>query len=85
MRPILIVSGVLGGGTALVFVAAGLVATLFPSGALVPTNGWGGGMVRGGPAIRGGPVIIDDGTGVWQGGAQVIPLAPNVAPPMVDR
>ena len=35
MRRILILSGVLGGGTALTFVAAAITATMFPSGPLV--------------------------------------------------
>lgn len=44
MRRILICSGVLGVGTALVFAAAALTATLFPNGTLV-SSGWNGGMV----------------------------------------
>lgn len=46
MRRIVICSGVLGGGTALVFALAAATATLFPHGTVVPTNqfGWGGGM-----------------------------------------
>jgi hypothetical protein len=43
MRRILICSGVLGVGTALVFAAAALTATLFPNGTLV-SSGWNGGM-----------------------------------------
>ena len=35
MRRILILSGVLGGGTALTFVAAAIAAAMFPSGPLV--------------------------------------------------
>ncbi len=35
MRRILILTGVLGGGTALTFVAAAIAATMFPSGPLV--------------------------------------------------
>jgi hypothetical protein len=50
MRRILICSGVLGGGTALVFALAALTATLFPHGTLVQ-NQWGG---------WGGPVMMDD-------------------------
>ena len=34
MRQLLIVSGTLGGGTALVFIAAALVGTMFPTGAV---------------------------------------------------
>lgn len=47
MRRILICSGVLGVGTALVFAAAALTATLFPNGTLV-SSGWNGGVMRGG-------------------------------------
>ncbi len=47
MRRILICSGVLGLGTVLVFAAAALTATLFPSGTLV-SSGWNGPMVKGG-------------------------------------
>jgi hypothetical protein len=43
MRQIVIVSGVLGGGSALVFALAGLVATLFPNGSLVASS-WNGGF-----------------------------------------
>jgi|tagenome__1003787_1003787.scaffolds.fasta_scaffold20533663_2 hypothetical protein len=43
MRPIVIVSGVLGTGTVLVFALAGLVATLFPNGSLVASS-WNGGF-----------------------------------------
>ena len=64
MRPILIVSGVLGGGSALVFGVAALVSTLFPNGTLVATNPWinqaGGMKVMPGIAQ---PLIIDDGSG----------------------
>jgi hypothetical protein len=45
MRRILICSGVLGVGTALVFAAAALTATLFPNGTLV-SPGWNGGMIQ---------------------------------------
>ena len=44
MRRILICSGVLSVGTALVFAAAALTATLFPNGTLVSTGWNGGGM-----------------------------------------
>jgi hypothetical protein len=71
MRPILIVSGVLGGGSALVFAAAGVIATLFPHGTMVAASPWGGGM-RVMPAI-GAPVMVDDGTGGWQDGVEVGP------------
>jgi|SRR5689334_6702887 len=73
MRPILIVSGVLGGGSALVFVVAGLVSTLFPSGTLVATSPWinqvGGVKVM--PAV-GQPLVIDD-TGSGGSGDFAVP------------
>jgi hypothetical protein len=50
MRPILIVSGVLGGGSALVFVVAGLVAMLFPNGTLVGGS-WNGCFDCGGKGV----------------------------------
>jgi len=73
MRQVLIVSGVLGGGTTLVFAAAALVATIFPSGTLVPTSPWGGDVrfERAMPAV-GGPVWFDDANG--GGGVFVRPL-----------
>ena len=56
MRAAAIVTGVLGTGTVLVFALAGLVATMFPSGALVNAS-WNGGCVNcGGGWIQGGPV-----------------------------
>ena len=42
MRAGLLVSGVLGAGTALVFAAAALTATMFPNGTVVRTQ-WNGG------------------------------------------
>jgi hypothetical protein len=59
MRPFVIVTGVLGTGTVLVFVLAGLVATLFPNGTLV-NSGWNGGCINcgiGGGAI-GAPMPV---------------------------
>ena len=47
MRAALVVTGVLGTGTVLVFAAAALVSALFPSGTLVPA-GWNGGWGKGG-------------------------------------
>ncbi len=64
MRPILIVSGVLGGGSALVFAMAALIATLFPTGTLVAANPWNGGMfVKGGVAVPmpAPPVMVNGG------------------------
>lgn len=45
MRRVIICSGVLGGGAALVFALAALTATLFPHGTVVQSQwsgGWGG-------------------------------------------
>ena len=47
MRRALICTGVLGGGTAIVFALAALTASLFPHGTVVPNQfGWGGGLTR---------------------------------------
>ena len=47
MRRVVICSGVLGGGTALVFALAALTASLFPHGTVVPNQfGWGGGWSK---------------------------------------
>jgi hypothetical protein len=80
MRRVLITSGVLGLGTALVFGAAALTATLFPTGATVGANmngimsnnvmiGVGKPMIQGGfaapPPIMAVPgTVVDDGSGV---------------------
>jgi hypothetical protein len=53
MRAGLVVTGVLGTGTVLVFALAGLVATLFPNGTLVASSwngGFGGSWAKGGVA-----------------------------------
>lgn len=75
MRRVVICSGVLGGGTALVFALAALTAALFPHGTIVPGNqfGWGGPMVlmddaQVMPAIevavpQRGPMILGDDFG----------------------
>jgi len=47
MRAGLLVTGVLGTGTVLVFALAGLVATMFPNGSLVASS-WNGGFAEGG-------------------------------------
>lgn len=65
MRRILICTGVLGGGTALTFAAAALVATMFPTGNLVYGQQ---------------NVVFDRGFGVGVGGNGVI-VAPPVAQP----
>jgi len=59
MRQIVIVSGVLGGGSALVFAVAGVVAALFPNGTLVAANPWGSQFNRVMPAV-GAPVMVND-------------------------
>jgi hypothetical protein len=77
MRRVLITSGVLGLGTALVFGAAALTATLFPNGATVAANmnsvmmGVGKPMIMQGgfapaPAIAvpAPGVVVNDGSGV---------------------
>ena len=45
MRAGLLVTGVLGAGTAMVFAAAAATATLFPNGTVVTTQ-WNGGLGR---------------------------------------
>ncbi len=61
MRRILVCTGVLGGGTALVFALAATTAMLFPQGTLV-SPGWNQGVMFGKPvnAFARGPVMIDD-------------------------
>ena len=85
MRAGVIVTGVLGAGTALVFALAALTATLFPSGTVVNVglNGmmFNQGFVRGGiavpvpaPAINVGPdVTIQGGGVVISGGSGTLP------------
>jgi hypothetical protein len=67
MRRALIVTGVLGLGTAFVFGAAAVTAYLFPSGATVAA-GWNGSVIndRGmilGPMPAKGPVFVPDSGG----------------------
>jgi hypothetical protein len=69
MRAILVTS-VLGLGTALVFAAAALTATLFPHGTLV-SAGWSG-----------GPVVRDWDGGVVPVPAPMV--VPAIEPPMVE-
>lgn len=62
MRRILVCTGVLGGGTALVFALAALTATLFPHGTIVnnPWAGtWGGGMFADDVMVR-GPLVVGE-------------------------
>jgi hypothetical protein len=56
MRAGLVVTGVLGLGTAVVFAIAALTATLFPNGTVVG-GGMNGGVLFGGPNVRGGMAI----------------------------
>jgi hypothetical protein len=72
MRRILICTGVLGGGTALVFALAGLTATLFPQGTLVQANPWRGG------------VMMDGWGGGFQPPVNAIQVAPAIRAPSVD-
>jgi hypothetical protein len=91
MRRILICTGVLGGGTALVFTLAAATAMLFPQGALV-SGGWNGDMrvmgVGGGVVFGGGVMTVPGAPGltvtndvvvVGANGAP-IPVAPVKAP-----
>ena len=60
MRRILVCTGVLGGGTAIVFALAAATSVLFPQGTLVPA-GWNGNVMFGkGVPVFGGPVMLDD-------------------------
>jgi hypothetical protein len=71
MRRILVCTGVLGGGTALVFALAAMTAIAFPNGTTV-NAGW-----NGGPMVRGG----------WNGGLVPAPapvFVPAIEPPMVE-
>jgi hypothetical protein len=68
MRAGLIVSGVLGLGTAATFAAALVVGTLFPNGAtIVAGTPWRGGVIAQGingmMIDRAGPVFVGNGTG----------------------
>ncbi len=65
MRAGLIVTGVLGIGTALVFAAAALVSLAFPNGGAVAA-GWNGGAVWGKGGVEmplPAPVVNDSGGG----------------------
>jgi len=71
MRKILVCTGVLGGGTALVFALAAVTSVLFPQGPLVG-GGWNGALMSrdfvqpqggfGAANGRGGMVLGSDGT-----------------------
>jgi hypothetical protein len=93
MRRILVCTGVLGGGTALVFALAAATALMFPQGTVV-SAGWnsdmrmmGGGVFLGGVQKVGGPVLVapaqtvtitSDGVKVVTDGAPV--PVPQAAP-----
>lgn len=68
MKPVVILTGVLGGGTALVFALALGAGALFPSGTLLPVNGmWGSRDVfvaPGGFGVGGGVVNVGSGVAV---------------------
>jgi hypothetical protein len=74
MKRILVCTGILGGGTALVFALAALTAIAFPQGTRVAA-GWNG--------ANGGPWVKD----AWGGGVAVPVPAPavEVAPFVVER
>jgi len=78
MRRILICTGVLGGGTALVFAAAAVTAILIPPGRIVP-QGQSIMIDRVAPANIGMPVPV---IGMDQaiGSGMVAPLTQEVAP-----
>jgi hypothetical protein len=68
-------TGVLGGGTAIVFALAFLASMLFPQGSIVAAS-WNGGGMRAMPDVfRSGPV-----GGGWTTDVQVAPLLDDTAP-----
>jgi hypothetical protein len=81
MKAGLVVTGVLGTGSVLVFALAGLVATLFPNGTLVNASWNGGCMDCGGlgggpvpPMIAPGPNVVIQGGTVSSDGTTVFPV-----------
>jgi hypothetical protein len=83
MQRALIASGVLGLGTALVFGAAAVTASLFPNGPTVAASFNGGDMMFAKPAMGGMAVPMPPPPGFAQpgvvgGGVQVV--SPDVAP-----
>ena len=74
MKRILVCTGILGGGTALVFALAALTAIAFPQGTRLAA-GWNG--------ANGGPWVKD----AWGGGVAVPMPAPavEVAPFVIER
>lgn len=90
MQRVLIVSGVLGLGSALVFAAAALTAVLFPNGTLV-AGGWNGasfedkGMwVGGAPVPMPRPVVIDEGKDLEAPAVELVVPDPTPAPAATD-
>jgi hypothetical protein len=86
MKRILICTSVLGGGTALVFAAAALAATLAPAGVLVPSAWQQTGVMRRGPAMFGGGMMLQDGSSNNFGGVTVTGTvgSGNAPAPAVD-
>jgi hypothetical protein len=78
MRRILVCTGILGGGTALVFALAALTAVAFPQGTLVAT-GWNGGVRivdDTGGAVGWGRdlVIMEDAAGAVPSSGELFPM-----------
>jgi hypothetical protein len=80
MKAGLVVTGVLGTGSVLVFALAGLVATLFPNGTLVNASwnggcldcgGWGGPVP---PMVAPAPGVVFQGGTVSSDGTTVFPV-----------
>jgi hypothetical protein len=68
MKRVLICTGVLGGGTALVFAAASLASALFPEGgSIAATNQFM--MMKGGMIAPGGGVFLGGGANFGTGGS----------------
>ncbi|MEW6224856.1 MAG: hypothetical protein AB1627_09515 [Chloroflexota bacterium] len=83
MRSGLVVTGVLGLGTGLVFAAAALAATLFPNGAMVAG---GSSWVRDSMLVQPAPVLVDDAPvriddDAWSGGIALPEQGPALPGP----
>lgn len=80
MQRIMICTSVLGAGTVLVFVAAALVAMLFPNGTMVAA-GWNGGWAKDGWAgdvAMPAPMVVPVEGGGWvQGTDRVFESVPE--------
>ncbi len=80
MQRVLIVSGVLGIGTAVVFGLAALTATLFPNGTTV-AGGWNGAMIdQGWAGGKGGPVPMPIGPDTVGSGSTIVVPDPSPVP-----